>query len=795
MALQGKEADKQYLPMVGVSLLLLGMCLYWHCYGLWQALGLTHPFIDHFLVSIGGGKLLDEYVIKTVVFILVFGFSIVRIGVTTKASWAQIISMLVAGSILFFLPWIGAAIFLVTTLSGYCLLIVGFILLGRKTSGAREANNDKRETFDQCERKIETDYTVNIPMRYFYKGRFHDGWINVFPFMGSAVMGLPGTGKSYAILYSYFDQMMRKGFGFFVYDYKFSELTTLTYNKWLQYYPGKWCDVEKEHMDGTTYTEREYFPPKDAPQFCILNMDDPRTSMRCNPLSTRYLVEKADCQEVATVVFDSLQGKNKGGGGNSEFFRLSGIAFIAAQLEFLRTYHGGVYCSFPHLIEMMTHDYEEVFNLLQEEDSIKTMITPFARALKNNVMEQLQGQIDSAMIPMIQFAVDSIYWVLTSDPVAGDDFTLDINDPDHPKVVCVGNNPDRQSIYGTTLTLYTTRLFKVVNHPLSRTGKPNIPCVIMVDELPTQYLDKLDNVIATARSNKVAVVIGFQDKTQLERDYNKENAAVIMNTVGNLLSGRVNFETAHLMSTIFGKEFRMQQSHTTGSNNDSISTSWQQQEILPESQIMNLSQGYFCGKTADEVGYENDRKAFCAQIGINKKERNAETKAWFPIPKVGAKYFDDEEIRYQITCNPEKYCKEYIREKLEREEQLAAWKEPHYTRYSETSVARIVDDRWKELQRNPKQLQELLAEIITVRQDESLQRKVSDHAATVRKQIDAIFEDYRTRHQNDDPAGGGPAVTISGGGKKDGGSGVENPEPVFAGPDDDDFDEMLEGLG
>ena len=790
MALQGKEADNLYLPLVGVSLLLLAACLYWHSYGLWLQLGLTSPVIDNYLLSLGGARLMGEYTLKSMIFILVFSFSIIRIGMTTNASWTSIILMLVFGGALFFLPWFNAALFVVTTVAGYLLLISGFILLGRKTAGVQAANNDKRETFEQCERKIETDYTVNIPMKYFYRGRFHKGWINVFPFMGVAIMGLPGTGKSYAIYYNFFDQMMAKGFAFFVYDYKFPDLTKLAYNKWLQYYPGEWRNVEKSHMDGTTYTEREYFPPKGAPQFCILNMDDPLTSMRCNPLSTRYLREKADCQEVATVVFDSLQGRDKGGGGNSQFFRLSGIAFIAAQLEFLRIYHGGVYCSFPHLIEMMTHDYEEVFGLLKEEPSIETMISPFARALENNVMEQLQGQIDSAMIPMIQFAVDSIYWVLTSDPNMGDDFTLDINDPDNPKVVCVGNNPDRQSIYGTTLTLYTTRLFKVINHKLSRSGKPNRMSAIMVDELPTQYLDKLDGVIATARANGVATIIGFQDKTQLERDYNKENAAVIMNTVGNLISGRVNFETAHMMSSIFGKEFRMQQSHTTGSNSDSISTSWQQQEILPESQIMNLSQGYFCGKTADEADNENDRKAFCAKIDIDKKARGAEEKAWLPIPRVGAKYFDDEEIRYQINLEPEKHCKRYLKEKITREEQMGAWRDPHYTRYSETSIDRLVDAKWEALMSDKKGMQSLIDETVSVRQDESHARKVSEHAKLIKSQINGIFEEYRFRHKDDDPAAGGPAVKTR---RKDETAGADSPwaEPEFAGNDYQEiFDEL-----
>ena len=512
--------------------------------------------------------------------------------------------------------------------------------------------------------------------------------------------------------------------------------------------------------------------------------------MRCNPLSTRYLVEQADCQEVATVVFDSLQGKNKGGGGNSEFFRLSGIAFIAAQLEFLRTYHGGVYCSFPHLIEMMTHDYEEVFKLLMEQDNISTMITPFARALKNNVMEQLQGQIDSAMIPMIQFAVDSLYWVLTADPVTGDDFTLDINDPDNPKIVCVGNNPDRQAIYGTTLTLYTTRLFKVVNHKYSRNGKRNLPSALMIDELPTQYLDKLDNVIATARSNLVAVVIGFQDKTQLIRDYNRENAEVIMNTVGNILSGRVSFETAKTMSEIFGREFRMQQSHTTGSNNDSISTSWQQQEILPQSQIANLSQGYFCGKTADEADHINEYKQFCGKISINKKKRDKEEKGWLDIPAVGAKYFNDEEIRYHIENNPEKYCKDYMTRKLTYEEQLAAWKDPHYNQYSKESIERIIDEQWTKLSK--KELRVIIDETIKAYQDENLNNKVKDNRTQVREDINEIFRIFRIEHENDAPAGGGPASEAG-----DTATGTDSPEkaPVaMITPEDDDFEDMLNDL-
>lgn len=790
MALQGKEADKLYLPLVGISLLLLGACLYWHCYGLWQVIGWTHPFIDRFLLSLGGGRLMGEYTVKLMILVFVFCFSIVRIGMTTDASWAQIILMLAGGAALFFFPWVNPGLFLITTVSGYVLLIWGFILLGRKTSGATAANNDKRETFEQCGKKIETDYTVNIAMRYFYKGRFHDGWINVFPYMGSAVMGLPGTGKSFAVYYNFIDQMCAKGFTFFLYDYKAPELTRLLYNKWLKYYPGKWVDAERRHRDGTVYTVKEYVAPEGAPKFCVLNMDDPLMSMRCNPLSTRYLVERADCQEVATVIFDSLQGKNKGGGGNSEFFRQSGIAYIAAQLEYLRTYKGGVYCSFPHLIELMAHNYEEVFDLLMDNEDLKTMITPFKRALDNKVMEQLQGQIDSAMIPMIQFSISSLYWVLTTDPAVGDDFTLDINNPDEPKYVCVGNNPDRQTIYGTTLSLYTTRLFKVVNHPFSRSGKRNLKSAIILDELPTIFLDKLDNLIATARSNCVAVVLGIQDKTQLIRDYNRENAEVIMNTVGNILSGRVNFETAHILSGMFGKEFRMQQSHTTGSNSDSVSTSWQLQEILPESQISNLSQGYFCGKTADEAAHMNDHKLFCAQIKNDAKARKLEEAAFLPVPSYGKKYFNDDEIEYEIRKNPLDECMAFMREKIAKEEQLAAWKDPHYTSYSPISIERLVADRWKKMSK--KEREAVLEETIRARQAQARDRLVGDNTKRIRLEIDSIFEDYRDRHTNDDPAAGGPAVAPA----TDGGAATKAtaPEPSMSVPGDDDFDDILGGM-
>ena len=424
------------------------------------------------------------------------------------------------------------------------------------------------------------------------------------------VLGSPGSGKSFAFYNAFIEQTLRKGFTMFLYDYKFPDLTerVITEVAYQKIHENLWKDM----------------PIK--PHLYIINFDDPMKSNRCNPIHHSYITDPADTTEIADLVFKNI---NKGSDGKGfDFFNESAKVYLDALVWFLANYDPeaiydddgnvigslsnytkkGMYCTFPHVIELMAYNYQKTFQILQFTKGLEAKISPFASALEGGAMEQLNGQIASAQIPMGKFVSPALYWVMT-----GDDFTLDINNPQEPKIVCMGNNPDRQTIYGTTLALYTSRMFKLINH------KKKLKSVVLLDELPTVFIKGLDNLIATARSNKVAIVLGAQDKSQLKRDYGDKEAEVIMSTVGNVFSGSVEGRTAEDLSKSFGKEFRQRVSQSLGDDSDSRSISYQLEDIMPASKIMDMSQGTFCGWVKDNFSDKIKRKKFCGEVTVDLK--------------------------------------------------------------------------------------------------------------------------------------------------------------------------------
>ena len=216
-----------------------------------------------------------------------------------------------------------------------------------------------------------------------------------------------------------------------------------------------------------------------------------------------------------------------------------------------------------------------------------------------------------------------LYWVMSDS-----EFTLDINNPDEPKILCVGNNPDRQNIYGAALGLYNSRIVKLINK------KGKLKSAVIIDELPTIYFKGLDNLIATARSNKVAVCLGFQDFSQLKRDYGDKEAAVVMNTVGNIFSGQVVGETAKTLSERFGKILQRRQSITINREDKSTSINTQMESLIPASKISTLTQGMFVGAVADNYGERIEQKIFHCEIVVDAEKVKREEQAYRPIPVI-----------------------------------------------------------------------------------------------------------------------------------------------------------------
>ena len=356
-------------------------------------------------------------------------------------------------------------------------------------------------------------------------------------------------------------------------------------------------------------------------KFYVINFDDPRKSHRCNPLNPDFMTDISDAYEAAYTIMLNLNRSwiQKQG----DFFVESPIILLAAIIWYLKIYEDGKYCTFPHAIELLNKKYSDVFTILTSYPDLENYLSPFMDAWQGGAQDQLQGQIASAKIPLSRMISPQLYWVMT-----GDDFTLDINNPKEPKILCVGNNPDRQNIYSAALGLYNSRIVKLINK------KGQLKSSVIIDELPTIYFRGLDNLIATARSNKVAVCLGFQDFSQLIRDYGDKEAKVIQNTVGNIFSGQVVGETAKSLSERFGKVLQKRQSMTINRNDKSTSISTQLDSLIPASKISTLTQGMFVGSVSDNFDERIEQKIFHAEVVVDNEKVAAESKAYQQIPQI-----------------------------------------------------------------------------------------------------------------------------------------------------------------
>lgn len=598
-----------------VSIILAIMNVYWYCYEAMHIWGVTIGVVDRILINFNRTGGLFHSILYTKLFsLLLLALSCLGTkGVKAeKMSWSKIWTVLAVGSCLFFLNWwilllpishLGnATLYIFTMTAGYICLLMGGLWMSRllKHNLMEDVFNNENESFMQETKLMVNEYSVNLPTRFYYKKKWNKGWINVVnPFRASMVLGTPGSGKSYAIVNNYIKQQIEKGFAMYIYDYKFPDLSEIAYNHLLH------------HLDAY----------KVKPQFYVINFDDPRKSHRCNPINPAFMTDISDAYESAYTIMLNLNRSwiQKQG----DFFVESPIILLAAIIWFLKIYEKGKYCTFPHAIEFLNRPYAQIFPILTSYDELANYLSPFMDAWEGGAQDQLQGQIASAKIPLSRMISPALYWVMT-----GDDFSLDINNPKEPKVLVVGNNPDRQNIYSAALGLYNSRIVKLINK------KKQLKSSVIIDELPTIYFRGLDNLIATARSNKVAVCLGFQDFSQLTRDYGDKESKVIQNTVGNVFSGQVVGETAKTLSERFGKVLQQRQSMTINRNDKSTSISTQMDSLIPASKISNLTQGIFVGAVSDNFDERIDQKIFHAEIVVDSVKVSAEMKAYQPIPVI-----------------------------------------------------------------------------------------------------------------------------------------------------------------
>ena len=597
------------------AIVLLAVNIYYFCFGYFKSMGWSHKIIETMMGNFTRNTFLFKasWISKAMatVFLLlsclgtkgradeklqgktIIGYALMGLTLLFGADVVRSIAMS---------PGLATIIYSAAVAGGFLLLLSAGSWLSRLFNNdlMKDIFNKENESFPQEERLMENEFSVNLRTTYQLRGKLHKGWLNVVnPFRATMVLGTPGSGKSFAVINEFIRQHLAKGFCMYIYDYKFDDLSRICYNELLK------------HQD-------KFDKPVG---FYVINFDNPRKSHRCNPLLPEMMTDIVDAYESASTIMLNLNKSwiSKQG----DFFVESPINFVAAIIWFLKLYDKGKYCTFPHVIEFLSRDYEEIFPVLASYPEIENLVKPFVSAFQKDAIEQLEGQIASARIPLGRLASPQLYWVMS-----GNDFTLDINSNEEPKVLCVGNNPERQAIYGAALGLYNARLVKLVNKKGKRKSS------IIIDELPTIYFKGLDNLIATARSNKVSTCLGFQDFSQLERDYGQKEAEVIKNTVGNVFSGQVSGNSGKWLSERFGKILQQRQSLSINMRETSTSLSTQMDNMIPVSTIANLTQGNFVGAVADNFGEEIDQKVFHAKIQVDVKTVAAEAKNYQPIPDI-----------------------------------------------------------------------------------------------------------------------------------------------------------------
>ena len=530
-------------------------------------------------------------------------------------------------------------LYVLTIGTGYVCLLMGGLWMSRllKHNLMEDVFNNENESFMQETRLIESEYSVNLPTRFYYRKRWNNGWINVVnPFRASIVLGTPGSGKSYAVVNNFIKQQIEKGFSQYIYDFKYPDLSTIAYNHLLN------------HPDGY----------KVKPKFYVINFDDPRRSHRCNPIHPDFMEDITDAYESAYTIMLNLNKTwvQKQG----DFFVESPIILFASIIWYLKIYQNGKFCTFPHAIEFLNRRYEDIFPILTSYPELENYLSPFMDAWLGGAAEQLMGQIASAKIPLSRMISPQLYWVMSDS-----EFTLDINNPEEPKILCVGNNPDRQNIYGAALGLYNSRIVKLINK------KGMLKSSVIIDELPTIYFKGLDNLIATARSNKVAVCLGFQDFSQLVRDYGDKEAKVVMNTVGNIFSGQVVGETAKTLSERFGKVLQKRQSISINRQDVSTSINTQMDALIPPSKISGLTQGMFVGSVSDNFNERIEQKIFHCEIVVDAEKVKREESAYKKIPVITNFTDEDGNDRMKETVQAnyrriKEEVKQIVQEELER---------------------------------------------------------------------------------------------------------------------------------
>ncbi len=611
---ENEQAMRKILDMTRlISIVLLIIHCYYFLYAAFEQWQLTSPFSDRLLGNIRNTGVFNNFHNAKLIALAFLFISLIgsKGKKDEKLNYKTAFSYLVTGLLLYFfsalslLPAMNitsqAAIYMAILSIGFLLILSGGTLLSRiiKDSLKDDPFNSENETFPQETRLITNEFSINLPTLFRYKGKMHKGFLNVIsPQRGVICQGSAGSGKTAFFLRHVITQCLGKPepFTALVYDFKFPDLSVIAYNHWLK-------------------NKHRY---KAEPHCYFINFDDLSRSHRGNVFDPLGMTDITDASESARTILLGLnkQWSQKQG----DFFVESPINFVTAIIWFLRKYQNGLYCTLPHVLELIQVEYDKLFTILRLEKEIEVLINPFITAYLNDVMEQLEGQIASAKIAMARLTSPQLYYVLS-----GNDFSLDINNPEHPAVLCMGNNPQKIMTYGAVLSLYTNRILKIINQ------KNKLKCALIFDEWPTLTVD-LNTVVSTGRQNLISTFIGLQEVAQVRKEYGRESADVIINMVGNIISGQVSGDSAKQLSERIGKINQNRTSLSINSGDTSISKSKQLDYAVPASKIAGLSSGEFAGMVADTPQQKIELKAFHCRIVNDFDAINKEESDYKPIP-------------------------------------------------------------------------------------------------------------------------------------------------------------------
>ncbi|OKS88804.1 type IV secretion system DNA-binding domain-containing protein [Mucilaginibacter polytrichastri] len=498
-------------------------------------------------------------------------------------------------------------VYMLLSISGALLTSIAMDNISKliRSGLGKDVWNVEGESFQQPEKLITTDYSVNIPMLFYYKRKVRNGWINLTnPFRATLLIGTPGSGKSFSIVNPFIRQLIAKGFCLALYDFKFPDLGQIAYYHYL---------LAKQQGKLPGY------------DFHVVNLNEVEKSRRINPWKREYIRTLADAGETAEALVEAMKKGDKSG-GSDQFFTQSAINFLSACIYFMSRYEDGKYSSFPHVLALLNRSYEEIFQTLFKQTELASLLSPFVSAFKNKAFDQLEGQVGTLKIFLSRLATKETYWVFS-----GDDFDLKISDKENPAMLVLANDPATQNINSACYSVIINRLTKLIN------SKGNKPSALIIDELPTLFVHKIENLIATARSNKVAVLMGLQELPQFQQQYGKDTAATITSVTGNVLSGSVRSkETLDWLEKLLGRNKQISEGLSIDRNKTSTSLNEKLETLVPAGKIATLNAGELVGVIATDAkeGYtgQYESSAINCKVNLDLDELKKEESGYKPLP-------------------------------------------------------------------------------------------------------------------------------------------------------------------